>query len=490
MSDFLNVATFTNLTSSRVPFTIDSCTIRPSGSFLRDEADRNDIFDLANFVTSIEITESIYKEHLELEIEFFLSPELIGNDDFQRFKLYGDEIISITFSVFDNDEFLNEGDNFGNPTTTRRIDFYVTDYPFFSRDIYTKVELVKCKAISRHAYLGKFLRLSKSVKGYTNEIIFDIFKDSLKLKNNYSESFGDALLPEIQDGNKGRRTSLILPNFSAIDTIRWLARNSFDAEGFPFYCFHSFFDNKIHIKSHETLVSAQPEEKTFVDNLQFEYIQKDENIVNENLERIISFNTNFGISKFVPGIVGAFSSETNFLNIFDKSFTKQKFNYIDSNTTKLNRLNIFRDNTDKINLFNEKDSNDIEIGISKLNSVYRNNISLNSGAFENIDNYHGIADGKTINRRDSYIENIDTVRYYMVVNGNLSLNVGKIINVQLSNIYYDNEDNENLALEENLQNDEYTSGKYLITSVKHTFNLTKDNTYVSTLTLKKDSFDG
>lgn len=483
------VAFFQNLTSVRTPMSIESCTIRPAGSFL-EETDRSDIFDLASFVTEIQIVESIYREYLQIELEFFLSPDFTEQNEMQRFKLFGDEIISVTFGFYNIDSpELQEGKEPGIPDETRRVDFYITEYPLFSRDITSKVEIVKCKGISRHEYLGKFLRLSRSVKGYTNKIIRDIFKNDLKLKENASESFGDALLPIIDEQDKGQRCSLVLPNFSAIETVRWLTRNSFDNEGYPYYCYHSLFDNRIHIESHKSLVLKPSLPRTFIDTLQFDHENsQDSEIAKQEYNRIISFDTDYGISKFIPACNGAFASQTNFLDIYDKSFIIENFDYSKTTPLKLNSNSVFRDNADTINLFNEKDSNENEQGISIQKSIYRNNISLNSGAFENIKNYHGIADGKLINKRDSYIETMDTFQYYMTVNGDFTLNPGKTINVDITNIYYDIEDDENLAKEENSQNDEYLSGKFLITDVKHVFNLTKSNTYVSMLTIKKDSF--
>jgi len=83
---------------------------------------------------------------------------------------------------------------------------------------------------------------------------------------------------------------------------------------------------------------------------------------------------------------------------------------------------------------------------------------------------------KTIQVRKSQLQQLENLRLDIVVGGNIGLQVGNVIEVQIPSPQ---------PINKNIVLDSYLSGKFLITALKHTFNSDNFNTL---LELKKDTY--
>ena len=144
-----------------------------------------------------------------------------------------------------------------------------------------------------------------------------------------------------------------------------------------------------------------------------------------------------------------------------KTFKKQKYNY---KGKAINKNKPFPDDT----IYNKT--------YDTLDESTNYYVSLNSKAFEGVDNYHAPTD-ISLNKYESHLRTIDFQSLNIQLSGDFELSVGKLIELRFIKA------TDPLHLETDNLRDKYLSGKYIITRITHVF----DEEFKQRVTVKRDS---
>ena len=388
-------------------------------------------------VQHISIYEDVTSTCIRGEIAFTDGQNLIGH-----FPICGQERIRI--------KFVTPG--MGLQPNTYELDVVEIIERTKSND--GKSELVKLGLVSPQARLNKLTRLSKTFRGPVSALASNIYQNHLRTDK------------PIAIEKTSNSVAYCVPNKHPIEAIQWLASKAISGEGLPSSYNYLFFENSrsFVFSSLDSLSSVRPvltlklgqQSPTSTNpgktpDLLSRINDIEEITVMKSFDRLQEMND------------GLYSSKLTLHDITFKSITEVENNfYTDYNNTK--HIEQFPTLPVKLNKYaNTKDSK----------KIVRYKQSAGMGGGDTSQDY----DKFLQNRNNSMLEyNINKLE--VAIAGNSQLTVGMPINLEIPKpepLYTDDTD----IL------DQYQSGKYLVTAVRHLIDVGSKPIYKSVVQLSR-----
>ena len=390
-----------------------------------------------NNVAEIKITESIYRNHIEVEFTIadavsLLESYRISTGEKVEINLYRQDIESK-----ERKEFL--------------LNLRIAEIKNLSR-IRPSMVMMTFRCVSEFVYNNQFRTLVRPFEGAIGKNIKDICQSDLKI---------DTKNLEIDEA--GGLATGIYPRMKPLNCIEWLGRNAF-LEKTPYFFFETA-EGKVKFESLSAMFAKDPYDTYRYDPFFINDIgAEDDAVANYREERlkIRSFSSDFNVSKLNAGAAGSFGSTMHTYDIATKTFDDQIFfNY--KGDTKLNDNNPFSEKTK----FLDKTFDQHTEGKNYF-------ISLNTEAYET-DNYHQPT-VPTLASSQSVMYNLNSVTLDLQLNGDFEFTIGNVIELDITRAG---------AEDKEVATDVYLSGKYLVVSTIHTFG---EGGYTMKAKVKKDSF--
>lgn len=422
--------------------------------------------DIAGLVTDFFITESIYSPFLTLEMNVRDDVNFI-----EEYQISGQEKILVSFSKNEYQEDIFPEEGYLDEITIEHT-FIATEYPVFAKASNNRSQAFVIRAISPHAYLSKFKKISRAYNDNAVNIIKNILVNDLGYEENKI----------IVSNLSSPQMRVIIPYLDPLSAIAWILRRSFDENSAPIFCYETLSD-KLMIQSYSDFVSSNNyphreyrEGKFFTNELFDDHTQA----YLQMSSRVLGISSDIHLSKFVPGSQGAYSSSTKYVDIAKKYFYEDTFDYISEFDSM-----VWIDKGKSISsMFKVMPD---ERSLNEYDESHVNNISLNTLSYDATSgevNYHQSTTGNTLNKAISYIENLDSIVHELQLYGDALMRSGKCVNIQLVKPQDPDVEIREDKAKGGQSKDEFLSGRYIVTGVKHSFG----NEYFMQIRIKKDSF--
>ena len=408
------------------------------------ENHEGEVYEIQNVVAKFSITESIYSNTLMCRVNIKDTNNLI-----EDFPIIGQE--KIRFGFFKPD--IN-GDK-----VKITLEFCITEYPSYGKTTEKYIQAFTLSGICNHAYNSEFKKISRAVEGTTSEIIESIMVGDLK-----EENF-------VVDSEAESRFQGILNHNTPLGCVEWLRKKSFDGERTPFY-FYQTLDGFIHLKSFAD-ISSEDIHNEYYDAREFDYEAHTDDDFNQRRFRILNITSDLKLSKFFQGRSGAYASENYYLDIGNKQFTMEEF---DGSTVKP-ILNKNKSYSSKRTV--------VDGTIDKEFQAHCEFTSINAFSFEGIDKNYNELKKASEGRSKANLEILDSTTHDVKLFGDLQLNAGTIIKLNITRAV-DPRERDKMENTEYGEHDKHMSGKYVITSAIHTF---EDGEYYTNIRVKRDGFN-
>ena len=411
--------------------------------------------DIQEFVTDFKITESIYTPYLRLDMNVKDNANLL-----EELRLSGQERITVRFTK--EDILIGQ--------VKIEKEFVTTDYPIFSK-IGHNLQVYSIAAISGEMFIGKFIEISRSVKGEIKNLIANILTRDLKISPDNIE-----LSSELCTSFVG-----IIPKMKAIDAISWLLSRAFDANGGPWYCFETLL-NGYKIISHTDVVNKvrnNEVHRTYTDGKLYtkDPAEDPDAFYKQKATRILDISSEIGLSKLIPMLSGAYAAKTEYLDIATKTRWEDIFDY----SKEFEKMKWM----DRAPVVSESFTFRDDEGLTTFYDVVDEQIPINSHAFGDTDNnFHAIAKYNGLAKARSYEENLDSIVHVLKLFGDPTLMPGYSIELKLTQAIAANVDRENVEQSSDYLRDEFLSGNYAVIGIEHEFS----SEYYCTVKCKKDSY--
>lgn len=404
----------------------------------------SEALEIQNVVTKITITESIYSNTLICKMNVRDTTNLI-----EEFPLIGQERVRIKF------------ERRGKDGTDKEIDleFYITEYPLYGRGREKHVQVFSFTGISKHAYVSRYKKISRSVNGLTSDEISNIITKDLGWDNFILNN------PPIS------RFKGTINTQTPLDAVEWLRKKTFDDKQSPYYLYQTL-NGDINLSSHTELIQ-QDVYLDYYSSRDFNYRPNTEEDYIQRKHRILEITSDLKLGKIFQSIDGAYASENFYLDIGNKTFTSTEFSY-DLEGNSLGKKQPF--------------SSNFLIEDEPINNKFQSHheyISTNAFAFGDNDKNYNEMKKESGGITKSFVENLETITHDIKLFGDFDLNVGKVIDVTLPRAIEPAIQRDILNNSRNGYVDEHLSGKYLITSSIHTF---ENGEYFTQVKIKRDSF--
>ena len=215
-----------------------------------------------------------------------------------------------------------------------------------------------------------------------------------------------------------------------------------------------------------------------------------------SMRNVIKYKFNSSLDLIKSQRMGTFASKLITYDAYNKTFNTNKFNYIDEylqiphaekddaveDTASYRGLivNAHHDYTDKT-LTDSKNSFRTAYKLLSDYSDSRLMVASNTANTHNTNSANGYKTDDSIQRRQHALQVFNAIELELTVYGNTHLNIGHVIQV---NIPRTGRDKKGLKITDN---DRYTSGRWVITAVRHNFNV-NDSTSRSIITCIKETY--
>lgn len=403
-------------------------------------------FDISDFVAELEISESVYMFSLVFTISIVDSADL-----FNKLRISGNEKFHIELY-----KITPEG------KVAYEYDCYASGIPGYAKTGHN-TQVYKISCISKHGFIGAIQRVSKPFVGSFVKCVKDLIEGDLESEVSH------------YDNNSAGAVRGIYPDLVVNDAIGMLLSRASDEHGAPFYAFETALDG-IHVESHTRIIKNHIYEEEFKDAFFFkEETPTEANPDDPNFKRwyknkqhrILSIESNLGMSKLNGMQSGAIASRTLEVNSANKSFANYDYHY-QTNDVSINEESLY-DNTFKLK--------NKELCLYK--DVVSHTVHSNSNLYENSKSFNQ-AIAPVMGKKESVKANLGNMSHVIRICGNVDVHSGSIISLKLPKTIDPN-------LESKVDDgytDEFMSGKYFVVSVIHTFG--KDGHYTM-LKLKRDT---
>ena len=409
------------------------------------------ILNLTKAVQSIDIFEDMFSTSLSGSITILDIDNIAENG-----PVIGQEYMTlkITTPTLDEQEI--------NFTNSSFAIYKVTVRESISQD----TQLLALSFISPELLRDKRVRVSKSYTDSIDRIVESVLTDARYINTNK-----DVYIEPTSGIRK-----IISPNLHPYAFINNLMQESVTAKNSAPYFF--FFENLkgIHFKSFDRILSEDSIGEFNVGNLP----SLENKSVNpeKDFSRAIEFQVNSNNDMLLNIQGGMLGSSTIKYNIYNKSYEKLQYNYF-IDFEKFGRI-------DENPLYNNNDIDEFGNNIGSFGDA-RIHLHPTTGSGD-LDTSHtnetssysyvpNKLNESILFRRAKIMELNNAVSITMKINGNTTIAAGQTINltVPVSGRIHEKE------------NDEYYSGRYLITKLRHSFSQT-DKKHEILLTASKDSF--
>ena len=409
------------------------------------------IMNLTKAVQSIDIFEDMFSTALSGSITILDVDNIAENG-----PVIGQEYMTlkITTPTLDDKEI--------NFTQSSFAIYKVTTRESINQD----TQLLALSFTSPELLRDKRVRVSKSFTDPIDKIVESILTDERYINTN----------KDIYIEPTAGIRKVISPNLHPYGFISNLTQEAVTSKSASPYFF--FFENLkgIHFKSLDRILAEDTVGEFNVGNLT--NLENKSVNVEKDLNRALSFEINSNNDMLLNILGGMLGSSIIKYNIYNKSFEKLRYNYF-NDFEKFDRI-------DENPLYN---TNEIDEFGNTIGSFGDSRVHLHPiNASGDLDTQHtdptssySYSTNKTnetiLFRRAKIMELNNAVNITMRINGNTTIAAGQTINltVPVSGRIHEKE------------NDEYYSGRYLITKLRHTFSQT-DKKHEILLTASKDSF--
>lgn len=408
------------------------------------ENHEGEVYEIQNIVAKFSITESIYSNTLMCKVNIKDTNNLI-----EDFPIIGQEKLRFGF----------EKPDVNGDKVKIILEFSITEYPGYGKTTEKYVQAFSLTGISNHAYNSEFKKISRAVEGTTSEIIETIMVGDLKEENFVVDSKSDARFQGILNYNTPLRC------------VEWLRKKSFDEGRSPFY-FYQTLDGLIHLKSFSDICSEDIHNE-YYDAREFDYEVHTDDDFNQRKFRILEITSDLKFSKFFQGMQGAYASENYYLDIGNKQFTMEEFDGSTINPI-LNKNKSY-----------SAQKMVIDGTIDKEFQAHCEFTSINAFSFEGIDKNYNEIKKDSEGKLKANLETLDSTTHDIKLFGDLELNAGTIIKLNITRAM-DPRERDKSENSEGGEHDKHMSGKYVITSAIHTF---ENGEYYTNIRVKRDGFN-
>ena len=409
--------------------------------------------DLKALVTNFSITESIYQSSLLLSMNVKDPVNIM-----EELQISGQETIKVTLARKPYGEDIED---------LVSLDFIVTEYPIFGR-LDNRLQVYSLRGVSPHAYISELKKISKAFSGTIQDFVSEVLTDDLGIPSDMMEISGASTA----------FISFIVPNMAPLDAIHWAIRRAYDQAGSPFY-FYQRLDGVIVLESQAEMISRDSY-KEYKDAKFFQYNQTGDTSIAKDYEerslRILSMASDVRMSKYGSIPSGAYGSRSEYLDLSTKTLNRSAFKY----ETEFDGMIWTYKNPVVSSNFKPDNPNN---NLSQFPDSLVNYIPTNKHAFDN-PNYHSTTESGTLNKAQSYIENMDSISHDITIAGDFKLLAGKMISLRIPPAIDPGANIKNSKISNDIQRDNYFSGKYLVTSIVHNF----AEDYRIDMKIKRDSF--
>jgi len=427
---------------------VGSCEV-DSINIINHHGEVKDIHDL---VTTITLTESLYQPHVGLKLGV-----LDESNFFEFFSLNGNEKIVLTIRQ----------KSFGDNEVTIEMLFRVTNYPRYTRGKEGQSQFYIINGITESAYHSELKNISRGFDGpLINEIRRIVEKDLSTPLRVY--------------GDSTTRSSGVYGWMSPMNQAMEFTNALSSPDGSPFYLYHDIHDN-LNLRSYESIVNRTPY------HTYYERVYREDGIGNnevneaESAYTIQELKSFLGLDRVANAKHGAYASSNSFFDLSTRTILRRKFDY--------NR-NFQRNFQGFLTGRTNHQDNYSPLGDTKNFSdspeMVQNNSLLNRHNFNGNQNLSELefAVGAVM---DSFTANLDTISHEMTVAGDLLLNPGQVIELDLPKAtdlarlrsYYG--DDVNLT-------DSVLSRKYMVTTSIHNIEMGSGN-YQTVCKIVTDSIE-
>ena len=397
-------------------------------------ASNGKVFDIVDLIGTISIEESLYSGSLQGDVSILDAAQML-----EKVKCVSGEGLEIVLK-----RRLNDGqqDKYSHKFKIAEIHSYAKLSPGTATYVFTLV--------SEHAYISQSKTISKPFANVPGQLIKNICIDELSIDEK-----------NLSINTETKQTIVgVYPRMRPMYLINWLVRRSYD-NGSPFF-FYETLGQGIVFDSYENIVNKESyREYKYAPNVNT-IVGSEEN--NKILARkILTLSSEFNMSQYMSMAAGAYSSTLHTIDIATKSYETLSHSYSDKDL-KLNANGVL-----------PKGSTIEDRPIEQHSDSTNFYISLNSQAVSGGSSYHAPAKEEILSA-NAYIQNMDTLELNIEIFGDFNLCVGMTIDINVVKSVD--------AGDTKRGKDLYLSGKYIVSSIVHSFT----DEYRMKLLLKKDSF--
>lgn len=418
-----------------------------------------DVKRIENLVSSFKILESLYSPALGLEMS--LRDE---SNFFEEFQITGQEIVRVKLR-----QKLFQGERNSKLSIVTELEFFVTEYLDYLKGNKNQVQSYTLTGISKHAYISPLKRISRAMISSVDEEIRRLLEKDLLV-----EKF-------IIQGKPASAFSGVINWTNPLPQAVDFSNRIYDANQSPFFLFQklngtvylsalSFFVNE---QDNPVYRTYRDQMSTFADTLDTAAAELDA------YTRILAFNSELELSKMTSANDGAYSSLYTYYDLSTKTHETKFYDYVrdfKKENTLEKRLNINEDYVvPPLNLEWNK--------IQRANQNFRMMNRFSRGGVRNIQ--ENIKSNSHF--RKFYLKNFETCEHVIELNGDLLLNPGRVIQLEIMKSTDPTIYKEYTGKNYGKGLDEMFSGKYLVTTCEHRFE-NKGSSYKISCTVNKDSW--
>lgn len=321
---------------------------------------------------------------------------------------------------------------------------------------------------SEELLLNEQYRVSKSYKKeIVSNIVFDILTNNLKVSQ-------DKIEIDITTGLR----DIVIPNFKPIQAINWLCTfaksDDYKNVGSPFL----FYEDRDGLKFKSILnLFKYPVYKTYEYSVKGLAYTKNTSVIDiaKEVVNVLDYEHIKNFDSITAIRSGAFSNKMHTVDPLRLKLGESNFSYSDYIQSGITSLNTNQLPTSKTNRFGDTINQTKGVikfcvtttGQSENEYIKNKNVLINENRIE-----------ETVPFRTAQIALFCSHRMKLVIPGDVLMTVGKVIIFNLPEITYNNKNKQKSP-------DEFYSGKYLVTAVRHVFS--QENKFITCIEICKES---
>lgn len=422
-----------------------------------------EVTDIGKITLEVNVFQSLFEHYIQGEIVISDSTSLLESFSGNRSRgiqggYNGGEVIILTYKMRDS----------SLPFKTHFFGIYQINE---RQRVDEKNEVYVLNCVSAEAYRSSTRTVSRAFGGSNGnlisnmvKVVIDEFIYDQKIKDlhrNYKQTIGASIQKQVDIDPTNGMQRYVIPNMTPDDTIDFFAKESDNDNHIPYFLFYEN-SSGFNFKDLNNLVQSEPKETyTYISTNSEEDKNSEESV--KDYQRIISFKVNRQTDILGNIRSGLFRSKMINLDILSKSKKEFVFDY-NKEYEKFNKLQ-------KWKIAGEVDGEPILY-------MMQSRVGHDSGPFQP-ENHLPKKINENILRQQSYKRHIFNTLLDVAVVGNSELDVGDIIEL-------------NIPVASTINNidgtkDQYLSGKYLITRIRHKFGGTTGTEFTTFIECVKDT---